>query len=44
MPDNNIVTPDDWELYEKDMQEIRRFYYDDWIKSMEANIPLDMYG
>lgn len=44
MPDSSIVTPDDWELYEEDMQEISRFYYDDWINSIETNIPLDMYG
>ena len=31
-----VENPDDWELYEQDMLEISRFFYDDWIKSMES--------
>lgn len=31
-----VENPDDWELYEQDMLEISRFYYDDWIESIES--------
>jgi hypothetical protein len=31
-----VESPDDWELYEQDMLEISRFYYDDWIESIES--------
>jgi hypothetical protein len=30
------MSPDDWEKYQEDMEEISRFYYDSWIDSIES--------
>lgn len=32
---NWVKDPDDWELYEQDMEELSRFWYDDWVDKME---------
>lgn len=32
---NWVKDPDDWELYEEDMQELSRFWYDDWVNRIE---------
>jgi hypothetical protein len=36
MPNWATVTPDDWEKYQEDMEEISRFYFDSWIDSIES--------
>jgi hypothetical protein len=36
VPDWADITPDDWEKYQEDMEEISRFYYDSWIDSIES--------
>ena len=35
---NWVKDPDDWELYEEDMQELSHFWYDDWINNIEFDI------
>lgn len=32
---NWVKDPDDWELYQRDMEELSRFWYDDWVTNME---------
>jgi hypothetical protein len=32
---NWVKDPDDWELYEEDMLELSRFWYDDWVDKIE---------
>ena len=33
---NWVKIPSDWELYEQDMEELSRFWYDEWIESIES--------
>lgn len=35
---NWVSAPDEWELYQQDMEELSRFWYDDWVTSMEFDV------
>lgn len=34
---NWVEVPSDWELYQQDMEELSRFWYDDWVDKMESD-------
>ena len=38
MPDIYVTTAEDWELYAQDMEEISRFYDEERIEHMEAEL------
>lgn len=35
---NWVKDPDDWELYQQDMEELSRFWYDDWVDKIEFDV------
>ena len=38
MPGWAIIAPDDWELYERDMEEVSRFWNQAWMDILDSDI------
>lgn len=38
MPGWAIITPDDWELYQSDMEEVSRFWNQEWMDSLDSDL------